>query len=45
MSTHIEAMPGQIAKTVIMPGDPKRAQYMASKFLEDLSAFLVLEGY
>lgn len=35
MSTHIEAMPGQIAKTVIMPGDPKRAQYMASKFLED----------
>ena len=32
---HIEATYGQIAKTVLMPGDPKRAEIMAKKFLDD----------
>ena len=36
MSTpHNEAKIGDIAKTVIMPGDPLRAKYIAENFLED----------
>lgn len=36
MSTpHNEANLGEIAKTVIMPGDPLRAKYIAKNFLED----------
>ena len=36
MSTpHNEAKLGDIAKTVIMPGDPLRAQYIAENFLEN----------
>lgn len=32
---HIEAMPGDFAKTVLMPGDPLRAKLIAETFLED----------
>ena len=36
MSTpHNSAQPGQIAKTVLMPGDPIRAKWIAETFLED----------
>lgn len=36
MSTpHNEAKIGEIAKTVIMPGDPLRAKYIAENFLEN----------
>ena len=36
MSTpHNEAEKGQIAKCVLMPGDPLRAKYVAEHFLED----------
>ena len=36
MSTpHIEAKENEFAKTVIMPGDPKRARYIAENFLEN----------
>ena len=36
MSTpHNEANKGDIAKTVIMPGDPLRAKYIAENFLDD----------
>lgn len=36
MSTpHNEAKPSEIAKAVIMPGDPLRARYIAEHFLED----------
>ncbi|MCI8411086.1 MAG: purine-nucleoside phosphorylase [Clostridia bacterium] len=36
MSTpHNEANPEDIAKTVIMPGDPLRAKYIAENFLDD----------
>ena len=36
MSTpHNEANLGDIAKTVIMPGDPLRAKYIAENFLQD----------
>ena len=35
MTPHIEAKEGEIAKTVIMPGDPLRAKHIAEKFLKD----------
>ena len=36
MSTpHNQAMPGEIAKKVLMPGDPLRAKFIAETFLED----------
>ncbi|MFN8265859.1 MAG: purine-nucleoside phosphorylase [Chitinophagaceae bacterium] len=35
MSVHISAAPGSIAKTVLMPGDPLRAKYIADNFLTD----------
>lgn len=34
MSIHINAQPGQIAKQVLMAGDPLRAKYIAENFLE-----------
>lgn len=36
MSTHIGAEMGDIAETVLMPGDPLRAKYVAENFLEDV---------
>ena len=40
MSTpHIEALEGQIAKTVLMPGDPLRAKFIADKFLDNVEKF------
>ena len=35
MTPHIEAKKGEIAKTVLMPGDPLRAKYIAENFLTD----------
>lgn len=32
---HIKAMPGDFGKTVLMPGDPLRAEYIAKNYLED----------
>ena len=32
---HITAKEGDFAKTVLMPGDPKRAKFIAENFLED----------
>ncbi|WP_371171281.1 purine-nucleoside phosphorylase [Aliiroseovarius sp. 2305UL8-7] len=34
MTIHIGAEPGQIAETVLMPGDPYRARWAAENFLE-----------
>lgn len=34
MSLHIAASKGQIAESVLLPGDPLRAQYIAENFLE-----------
>lgn len=36
MSIHIEAKQGEIAETVLLPGDPLRAKYIADTFLEDV---------
>lgn len=35
MTPHNSANKGEIAKTVIMPGDPLRAKYIAEKYLDD----------
>lgn len=40
MSTpHIDALEGQIAKTVLMPGDPLRAKFIADNYLENVVQF------
>ncbi|MBQ2946531.1 MAG: purine-nucleoside phosphorylase [Bacilli bacterium] len=36
MTPHIEAQLNEIAKTVLMPGDPLRAKYVAEKYLTDV---------
>lgn len=36
---HNEAQEGDIAKTVLMPGDPLRAKYIADNYLTDVSCF------
>jgi len=41
---HIEAEAGQIAKTVLMPGDPLRAKFIADTFLEDVKQFNGVRG-
>jgi purine-nucleoside phosphorylase len=35
MTVHIGASPGDIAETVLMPGDPLRARWAAERFLKD----------
>ncbi len=35
MSIHIAARPGEIAKTVLLPGDPLRAKWIAENFLDN----------
>lgn len=41
---HINAAPEQIAKTVLMPGDPKRAELIARDFLEGAKLFNDVRG-
>ena len=44
MSTHIGAEPGQIAPTVLLPGDPLRARWIAETFLEDATCHSEVRG-
>ncbi|NVN19602.1 purine-nucleoside phosphorylase [Muricauda sp. HICW] len=44
MSTHIEAKQGEIAATVLMPGDPLRAKWIAETFLEDAFCYNKIRG-
>ena len=45
MSTpHIAAEPGDFAKTVLMPGDPLRAQFIAETFLKDVRQVTAVRG-
>jgi purine-nucleoside phosphorylase len=41
---HIEAEPGEIAETVIMPGDPLRAKFIAEAFLSGARRFNAVRG-
>ena len=45
MSTpHISAQPGDFAKTVLMPGDPLRAKFIADTFLQDVRQVTGVRG-
>ena len=45
MSTpHIAAEPGDFAKTVLMPGDPLRAPFIAETFLQDVRKVTAVRG-
>jgi purine-nucleoside phosphorylase len=44
MSIHIGAEQGQIAPTVLMPGDPLRAKHFAETLLEDVVCFNQVRG-
>ena len=35
MTVHLNAKPGEIAETVLLPGDPLRAKFIADNFLDD----------
>ncbi|HWK23304.1 MAG TPA: purine-nucleoside phosphorylase [Ureibacillus sp.] len=39
MSIHINAKQGDIADTILLPGDPLRAKYIAETFLEDVTCY------
>ncbi|YCA44839.1 purine-nucleoside phosphorylase [Bacillus sp. JZ8] len=44
MSVHIGAEKGQIAETILLPGDPLRAKYIAETFLEDVTCYNEVRG-
>ncbi|KAB2333106.1 purine-nucleoside phosphorylase [Cytobacillus depressus] len=44
MSFHIEAKAGEIAESVLLPGDPLRAKYIAETFLEDAFCYNQVRG-
>ena len=43
-TTHNSAEKGDIAKTVLMPGDPLRAKFIAENFLTDCKCFNEVRG-
>lgn len=44
LSLHINAKPGEIASTVLMPGDPLRAKFIAENFLENAVCYNEVRG-
>ena len=44
MSVHIGAKRGDIAETILLPGDPLRAKWIAETFLEDAFCFNEVRG-
>ncbi len=44
MSIHIGAKKGDIAETVLLPGDPLRAKWIAETFLEDVVCYNEVRG-
>ena len=43
-TAHNQALVGDIAKTVLMPGDPLRAKFIAETFLQDVKQFNGVRG-
>ena len=41
---HITARPEEIAKTVLMPGDPRRSEFVTKNFLPDPRLFNNVRG-
>ncbi|MCD8511120.1 MAG: purine-nucleoside phosphorylase [Bacillus sp. (in: Bacteria)] len=44
MSIHIGAKEGDIAESILLPGDPLRAKYIAENFLENISCYNEVRG-
>lgn len=44
MSVHIAAKPGEIAETILLPGDPLRAKYIAETYLSDVICYNEVRG-
>jgi len=44
MSVHIGAKPNEIAETILLPGDPLRAKYIAETFLEGAECYNNVRG-
>ncbi|WP_024768171.1 purine-nucleoside phosphorylase [Aquimarina macrocephali] len=44
MSLHIAAQPGEIAETVLLPGDPMRAKWIAQTFLDNPICYNEIRG-
>lgn len=44
MSIHNQAKLGEIAETVLLPGDPLRAKFIAENFLEDATCYNTVRG-
>ncbi len=44
MSIHINAKPGEIAESILLPGDPLRAKFIAENFLEDAKLYNEVRG-
>lgn len=44
MSIHIGAKKGEIAETVLLPGDPLRAKFIADTFLSDVTLYNEVRG-
>ena len=44
MSVHIEAKKGDIAETILLPGDPLRAKWIAETFLDNPKCFNKVRG-
>lgn len=44
MSTHIAAKEGQIAESVLLPGDPLRAKFIAENILQDAVCYSQIRG-
>ncbi len=44
MSVHIGAKPGEIAPTILLPGDPMRAKFFAENLLQDAVCFNQVRG-
>jgi len=44
MSVHIEAKKGEVAETILLPGDPLRAKWIAETFLDNPVCFNKIRG-
>ncbi|MEC0232366.1 purine-nucleoside phosphorylase [Paenibacillus alba] len=44
MSIHINAKSGEIAESILLPGDPLRAKYIAETFLQDVHCYNEVRG-
>ncbi|MFP4015488.1 MAG: purine-nucleoside phosphorylase [Halanaerobiales bacterium] len=44
MSVHIAAKKGDIAETILLPGDPMRAKFIAETYLQDVNCYNEVRG-